>query len=54
MISVTGSSGGRELKLVWEKGKTGTADFAVPVFALLISLQRILNPFNMLKIGTFK
>ena len=32
MISVTGSSGSRGLKLVWEKGKAGTADLQCRLF----------------------
>jgi len=54
MISVTGSSGSRGLKLVWEKGKPVLQILQYRFLALLMSLQRILTPFNMLKNRTFK
>ncbi len=44
MISVTGSSGSRGLKLVWEKGKAGTADFAVPAFCVTNITSEDTNP----------
>ena len=44
MISVTGSSGSRGLKLVWEKEKAGTADFAVPVSCVTNITSEDTNP----------